>query len=37
MRYGVDQARRAWCEPKHVLNTLTRTEFEAWLKKKRAA
>jgi DNA polymerase (family 10) len=22
MRYGVDQARRAWCEPRHVLNTL---------------
>jgi DNA polymerase (family X) len=22
MRYGVDQARRAWCEPKHILNTL---------------
>jgi DNA polymerase (family 10) len=23
MRYGVDQARRAWCEPRHVLNTLS--------------
>jgi DNA polymerase (family 10) len=22
MRYGVDQARRGWCEPRHVLNTL---------------
>ena len=23
MRYGVDQARRGWCEARHVLNTLT--------------
>ena len=22
MRYGVDQARRGWCESRHVLNTL---------------
>jgi DNA polymerase (family 10) len=22
MRYGVDQARRGWCEAKHVWNTL---------------
>jgi DNA polymerase (family 10) len=22
MRHGVDQARRAWCEPRHILNTL---------------
>jgi DNA polymerase (family 10) len=22
MRYGVEQARRAWLEPAHVLNTL---------------
>jgi DNA polymerase (family 10) len=27
VRYGVDQARRAWCEAKHVANTLPREAF----------
>jgi DNA polymerase (family 10) len=31
MRFGVDQARRAWCEPKDVLNTLPWPDFRAWL------
>ena len=30
-RYGVDQARRAWLEPKHVLNTKSLDELLAWL------
>ena len=29
MRYGVEQARRAWLEPKHVLNTLPLAKFLA--------
>lgn len=31
MRFGVDQARRGWLEAKHVLNTKTLSEFQAWL------
>jgi DNA polymerase (family 10) len=31
MRYGVDQARRAWLEPRHVLNTLPLDRFLAAL------
>ena len=27
MRYGVDQARRGWCEASDILNTLPRTRF----------
>ncbi|MBN1162375.1 DNA polymerase/3'-5' exonuclease PolX [Patescibacteria group bacterium] len=27
MRYGVDVARRGWCERKHILNTLPRSDF----------
>ena len=26
-RFGVAVARRAWCEPKHILNTLPRDQF----------
>jgi DNA polymerase (family 10) len=33
MRYGVDQARRAWCEAHHVLNTLPLTELRATLRR----
>jgi DNA polymerase (family 10) len=33
MRYGVDQARRAWCEPRHVLNTLTLDKLRSVLRK----
>jgi DNA polymerase (family 10) len=32
MRYGVDQARRAWCEPRHVLNTLPLAAFRSALR-----
>jgi hypothetical protein len=31
MRYGVEQARRAWLEPRHVLNTLPLDRFLAAL------
>lgn len=34
LRYGVDQGRRAWLEPKHVLNTRTVDEFRTWLARK---
>jgi DNA polymerase (family 10) len=34
MRYGVDQARRAWCEAGHVLNALPWKEFSAWLRRR---
>jgi DNA polymerase (family 10) len=36
LRYGVGTARRGWLEPRHVLNTRTRSEVEAYLKKRRA-
>jgi DNA polymerase (family 10) len=32
MRYGVDQARRAWCQAHHVLNTLPLAELRAALR-----
>ncbi|HWP22826.1 MAG TPA: DNA polymerase/3'-5' exonuclease PolX [Candidatus Binatia bacterium] len=35
IRYGVDQARRGWLEKRHVLNAMTRSAFEAWLKRRR--
>ncbi len=31
VRWGVDQARRAWAEPRHVLNTRSRDRLLAWL------
>ena len=31
LRWGVDQARRAWVEPRHVLNTRGRDELLAWV------
>jgi DNA polymerase (family 10) len=31
VRWGVDQARRAWAEPRHVLNTRGRDELLAWV------
>ena len=31
VRWGVDQARRAWVEPRHVLNTLPLDELLAWV------
>jgi DNA polymerase (family 10) len=33
MRYGVDQARRAWCEPRHVLNTLPIAKLRSVLRR----
>jgi DNA polymerase (family 10) len=36
MRYGVDQARRAWCEAGDVLNTLPWKQFSAWLRRRAA-
>jgi len=36
MRYGVEQARRAWLEPRHVLNTRPLPELLAALGKRRA-
>jgi DNA polymerase (family 10) len=37
MRYGVEQARRAWLEPGHVLNTLSLAEFLSAIKQPRGA
>jgi DNA polymerase (family 10) len=34
MRYGVDQARRAWCEARHVLNTLPLDKLRAALRRR---
>ena len=31
VRWGTDQARRAWLEPQHVLNTRSRDELLAWV------
>ena len=35
MRFGVGIARRAWCEPQHILNTLPLSELLAVLNRKR--
>lgn len=32
MRYGIGIARRGWCQPEHILNTLTIGEIMAFLK-----
>ncbi|MBI4408933.1 MAG: DNA polymerase/3'-5' exonuclease PolX [Gemmatimonadetes bacterium] len=37
MSYGVDQARRGWLEPQHVLNTMTWVQLQGWLTKKKPA
>jgi len=37
IRYGIEQARRAWLEPKHVLNTLPLKDFLAALGRPDAA
>ena len=34
MRHGVDQARRAWCEPEHIGNTRPLKEFRKLLEKR---
>jgi DNA polymerase (family 10) len=31
MRFGVGVARRAWCEPQHILNTLPLAKLLAFL------
>jgi DNA polymerase (family 10) len=31
LRWGISQARRAWVEPRHVLNTRSRAELLAWV------
>jgi DNA polymerase (family 10) len=36
VRWGVDQARRAWVEPRHVLNARPRDELLAWVAAKPA-
>ena len=36
MRYGVSQARRGWLEPTDVLNAGSRSDFEAWLRRRDA-
>jgi len=36
MRFGVANARRGWCEPRHIMNTRPQAEFTAWLKRERA-
>jgi DNA polymerase (family 10) len=33
MRYGVDQARRGWCEARHVLNTRPLAELRKALRR----
>jgi DNA polymerase (family 10) len=33
LRYGVDQARRGWCEPRHIANTRTLPDFMKLLKR----
>ncbi len=35
MRFGVAVARRAWCEPKHILNTRSYEELREWLRSRR--
>ena len=32
IRFGVTVARRAWLEPRHLINTLERARLEAWLR-----
>jgi len=36
MIFGVAMARRGWCEPKHVLNTMTLDKLQSWLQQRRA-
>jgi DNA polymerase (family 10) len=31
LRWGITQARRAWVEPRHVLNTRSRADVLAWV------
>lgn len=36
MRYGVDHARRGWCEPRHILNTRSLPDVRAFLRQRGA-
>jgi DNA polymerase (family 10) len=36
MRFGLGQARRAWCEPRHLLNCLPLDRLLAWVARKRS-
>jgi DNA polymerase (family 10) len=31
LRWGITQARRAWVEPRHVINTRSRADLLAWV------
>lgn len=35
LRFGIDQARRAWLEPAHVVNCLTLEHVQDWLRSRR--
>jgi hypothetical protein len=35
MTYGIDQARRGWLEKSHVLNAMTLSQLQQWLKLRR--
>ena len=37
IQYGILTARRAWAEPKHVINCMTAAKLGNWLNKKREA
>jgi hypothetical protein len=34
MQYGVDQARRGWLKPEHVLNAMSWAQLQQWLKRR---
>jgi DNA polymerase (family 10) len=34
IKYGIDQARRGWLEPRQVVNTMTLSQFKTWLKQR---
>jgi DNA polymerase (family 10) len=36
VRWGISQARRAWVEPRSVVNTRSRAELLAWAREKPA-
>jgi len=33
LRYGIDQARRGWCEPRHIANTRMLPDFMKLLRR----
>jgi DNA polymerase (family X) len=36
MQHGIDQARRGWLEPGHVVNTMSWARLQKWLQRRRA-